>query len=1464
MPVTLTPGNASAALKTAALATVISVGWAELSRRTTRIIGHTRGATLLDIAHLVLSLVTIFLYAAKSYILWPQNVLVPMDQAVLLNVAACDCITAITVAIVCLVSLQRFFGAQYSSSCLFLVVAIVFTASATDVCGFQARLVASTSLTAEGDFATSLLILNALIPCVTAGNLVACGLRDTLVYSRRSGKFQVTGEEESYSPLGLFVCIPIHRNLKNILGKSVTRVRDLIKPSLHSLCARTVRKLYGAVRKGASSGSQRRFMFGLFRVVWRDLLWIISSGIAYYLVVIGRAMVLESLIAGTSNMASMILLFAISCLADGALTCYMNHNALRFTEKVQVLTQGAILRRVLNYSPAERAKVSSGYIVSVMGVDCTILAFSAQLILLPVSGLLTLPIVIYMLTTRVGLGPGLSCGSVLLAALIGFWIAVVSYYSLQRRSMKLRDDRLKSMLDLLSSIRTVKMYAWEQNHLDSLKRLRERELRHVLKVNMINGTVDAIYSALSSLLIIIMYGALALLDPTRLLTASEAFSCIYLLSLIEGFCATLTIAMRTINSTGIALHRAVKLCTGEEASDDPVFITDSCVQKGEVLLQDCTFSRTGDEGCQPALKGINLSVPPGSLVAIVGFVGSGKSTLLAAILGDLHRVEGTIRISGTIGYVPQAATVFNATLRDNILFGKSYDPALYRRVLEACELVKDINSFPAGDLTEIGEKGYNLSGGQKQRVSLARAAYHQCSIYVLDDPLSALDPQVGSKVFKKLLGKSGMLRDKTRLLVTNQGYLLKHVDQLYLMHGKTGVSYSRHSELLKDPRAPATLTLGTPGTALLEQEKTTEAYDAKEDQSKGKIIKDEKNVSTKSASEVMWATLKMCGWCLWPGVLCLAASAAAASWQLVWIKDWTDASAPGSTRNPYDPYWMQGLAALSVGAVATRLAGNVLLSFAINRLSRVLHHDMLEHVLFSPVSFFDATPRGRILNRFTSDLNDVDTRMAVLGRQTIQNSLVALSRLAVIGTESLAIIGVGVVVLVIFTVGLSVLTRAVNATRYIRSAHFSRVLQHVTETVDSLTIVRVFGMTERFYARFCRLADQNLRVSLASVTCGRLTRTFAVACSQVIVLCTLLFSVIGMNPDDVSSSSSIGLSLNSSLSIPSMMSMICITYLGMTQIMVALERDIEFTELPKEVEVEKVVVESRKRSKPDSNGSSSLTPVHRIDSTWPTHGCIEFQDFSASYRPMVLEDSLKHVTFTVHSKQKVGIVGRTGAGKSSLVLALLRVLKSTNGRILIDDVDIASVPLPRLRTAITVIPQDPNLVRGTLRANLDPTQKHSDDELWQVLRQANLAEFVSRQPLKLLLETGDGGSNLSAGQRQLVCLARALLRRPKILVLDEATSHMDGDTDRLIQATLRDSFANFTLLTVAHRLHTVLDYDRILVMSEGTVVEYGTLDELLSDRTSMFYDMATKAGIVPSCLPDKDLPPLSEPSTTHL
>lgn len=303
---------------------------------------------------------------------------------------------------------------------------------------------------------------------------------------------------------------------------------------------------------------------------------------------------------------------------------------------------------------------------------------------------------------------------------------------------------------------------------------------------------------------------------------------------------------------------------------------------------------------------------------------------------------------------------------------------------------------------------------------------------------------------------------------------------------------------------------------------------------------------------------------------------------------------------------------------------------------------------------------------------------------------------------------------------------------------------------------------------------------------------------------------------------------------------LCMVLYMVLQLLVSLERDVEYSELPMETDLD---VQKDPKSL-DRNRGGELQRVLTADEHWPREGRLEFRNYSASYRPGRLPDVLQKLAFVVEPKERVGVVGRTGAGKSSLVLALLRVLRSSKGCICIDGVDISDVSLKKLRNAVTVIPQDPTLVRGSLRDNLDPTRRHTDEELWQALEQAHLGDFVSKHSEKLLLETGAGGSNLSVGQRQLVCLARALLRCPKILVLDEATSQMDGDTDRLIQATLRKSFANCTLLAIAHRLHTVLDYDKILVMNEGKVLEYGPVDLLLSDPSSAFSGMARSAGML--------------------
>uniref|UniRef100_A0A6B0VDX7 Putative abctransporter n=2 Tax=Ixodes ricinus TaxID=34613 RepID=A0A6B0VDX7_IXORI len=581
-----------------------------------------------------------------------------------------------------------------------------------------------------------------------------------------------------------------------------------------------------------------------------------------------------------------------------------------------------------------------------------------------------------------------------------------------------------------------------------------------------------------------------------------------------------------------------------------------------------------------------------------------------------------------------------------------------------------------------------------------------------------------------------------------------------------------------------------------------------------------------------WALLRLSGRCVPVAVLAFAACAVALGYQLIWIKGWIDSSVGATVHRASDGTdWMTGLLVLCLVDVVARCFGGVLLAHSGAHLSRTIHAEMLRCVVSSPVSFFDTTPRGRIMNRLSADLDSIDSKLYLLSKQSLQNGLIMFARLAVIGVQSPTVLLVGAVAGLVLLYGFRITVRASHTSRFFESVATSRVLSHVTESMDAMSSIRAYGVVERFCDHFARLADVNMRGYLTYCMCFRFLRAIAAVCGLAVVLCTLLLCVVGVGTLD---RSSVGLSLSAASTIPMSLMYICVTSFSALQMVVAFERCIEYMELPAEVD------EAEHKNDP----SNDIVKPDGQD--WPSQGKVEFDSFAASYRPQILPDVLRCVSFTVEPMQKVGVVGRTGAGKSSLALALLRVLRSSHGSIRIDGLDIAEVPLRKLRRGVTLIPQDPNLVRGSLRENLDPTNSHSDEEIWEALDQAHLKDLVSQDPKRLLLEAGEGGSNLSTGQRQLVCLARAILRRPRLLLLDEATSQMDGDTDRLIQATLREGFAHCTLITIAHRIHTVLDYDRILVMDDGRVCEFGSVAELLSNKDSVFHRMADEAGVLQS------------------
>ncbi|CAN7974829.1 unnamed protein product, partial [Ixodes persulcatus] len=695
-----------------------------------------------------------------------------------------------------------------------------------------------------------------------------------------------------------------------------------------------------------------------------------------------------------------------------------------------------------------------------------------------------------------------------------------------------RDERLKRFSDLLSSVRLMKMYAWEEAYEDKVNRARGVELIPLFWINVLDGLIDSVCSASSSVMTIILFATMAIFEPNRSLTAATSFSCIYIIYTTDIVTSQAASVLRSRSQVSLALRRIVKFCTEEEQeTGNDSTGGEKCRQKGEVILEQCSFawSKASDDISGTVLKNVSLNVKPGSLVGVVGFVGSGKSSLLAGILGDMHRLQGSVTCTGRVAYVPQIANVHNMSVRDNILYGTGMNRANYERVLRSCQLRNDLRKFPAGDLTEVGEKGETLSGGQKQRISLARAAYNQADVYLLDDPLSALDPGVASRVFKELIGKDGILNNKTFWGLT-------------------------------------------------------------------------------------WALLRLSGLCVPVAVLALVACAVALGYQLIWIKGWIDSSVGATVHRASDSFdWMTGLLVLCVVDVVARCFGGVLLAHSGAHLSRTIHAQMLRCVVSSPVSFFDTTPRGRIMNRLSADLDSIDSKLYLLSKQSLQNGLITFARLAVIGVQSPTLLLVGAVAGVVLLYAFRITVRASHTSRFFESVATSRVLSHVTESMDAMSSIRAYGVVERFCDHFARLADVNMRGYLTYCMCFRFLRAIAALCGLAVVLCTLLLCVVGVGTLD---SSSVGLSLSAASTIPMSLMYICVSSFSALQMVVSFERCIEYMELPAEVdEAERKNEPSKDVIKPDGQ-------------EWPSLGKVEFDSFAASYRPQILPDVLRCVSFT--------------------------------------------------------------------------------------------------------------------------------------------------------------------------------------------------------------------------------------------
>ncbi|KAG0204740.1 hypothetical protein BGX28_003401 [Mortierella sp. GBA30] len=1101
-----------------------------------------------------------------------------------------------------------------------------------------------------------------------------------------------------------------------------------------------------------------------------------------------------------------------------------------------------IYRKSLKLSPQARQKSTVGEITNHMAVDAQKWLMASNFMPLILTVPFELAIGTYLLYRT--LGWSLIAGLVVFAIITPIQGKMAGFMNdFEGEKLEKMDARLRLMTEILSNIKIVKLYGWEDAFREKVDAIRSQELHAQKLLTTINALLTIVFSSVTLLMALATFTLFATVGGPNMtpgkITSEVIFVSIALFGLLNKplgllshmISQTIAVKVSCNRVQGFLLLEEIDGSTVQRYSRQPPSSPSKKGRRTEALAIDIehgTFAwekeadpvlaeSSGkdvhpDDERQPLLSGsssspatplrpvlsdISLQIPEGNLTAIVGRIGQGKSSLLSAIMGEMYKKQGTVKVYGDLAYVPQQAWIINATLKDNILFGKEFNQELYDRIVYASGLRPDLEMLPAGDQTEIGEKGINLSGGQKQRVSLARAAYQDADVYLLDDPLSAVDAHVDQHLWQNLIGPNGLLKHKTRVLVTHGIHHLEHVDQIVVFKDGLISETGEYEKLMKardafyqlikdysvvkkgkhnngDSKADDDSEINT----IVEQEAEAEKDEDDEDED-GALISDEKMEHGK----IGWKIIK-------------------------------------------------------IYARAVEVVCGI-------RAAKTLHDVLLTRVLRLPMSFFDTTPMGRIVNRFSSDIGAIDGQLP-----EEFNDLFAF--ISIIG-GTLFVIAYSTPIFLLMIPPLAFtyyiiqdyFIKTSGALNRLNSIAKSPLLQQFSETISGVSTIRVMkGLSDQFIRQNEARSDAILNRVNMFMLMNRWLQVRLEFLGAFTVFAAAVFAV--WNADKLDPSL-VGLALSYALNMIGFINYLVRTVSEVQNLLVSVERVHEYSTKPTE--------------------APAVTGV-RLPESWPQQGRVVFKDYSTRYREG-LDLVIKDVSFSVEPAQKIGIVGRTGAGKSSLTLALFRIIEAADsywavasdpsasdaplieselcvhgdgGSIEIDGIDISTLGLKDLRRHLAIIPQDPTLFAGTLRSNLDPFNESSDTDLWQALERAHLKDHVSTLTGGLSFEVSQNGENFSVGQRSLICLARALLRKTKVLVLDEATAAVDVETDDLIQKTIRKEFKDRTILTIAHRIKTVMDSDKILVLEKGRVQEFDAPLILLKRKDSLFHSLAQQAG----------------------
>ncbi|SCV05082.1 LANO_0G18074g1_1 [Lachancea nothofagi CBS 11611] len=1089
---------------------------------------------------------------------------------------------------------------------------------------------------------------------------------------------------------------------------------------------------------------------------------------------------------------------------------------------------------------------------------------------------------------------------------------------LQKETLLITDKRIQKLNETFQAIRVIKFFSWEENFEKDIQDVRDQELKVLLKRSIVWALGGFVWFITPALVTSVTFATYIYVQG-KVLTTPIAFTSLSLFTLLRNPLDQLSDMLSFVIQSKVSLDR-VQDFLNEDETEKYEQIT---INSDKIGFENATFS-WDRKNPDFKLKTLNVEFKIGKLNVVIGPTGSGKTSLLMGLLGEMDLLDGKVYapcldaredliiesdgMTNSIAYCSQAAWLLNDTVRNNILFSSPFNEARYNAVIEACGLKRDFEILTAGDQTEIGEKGITLSGGQKQRVSLARALYSSSRHLLLDDCLSAVDSHTALWIYENCIS-GPLMEGRTCILVShNVALTLKNAEWVVFMENGKIKDQGQPLELFnkgllgQDELVKASiLSRGASSTSLnrktaksgidlsklnkkIEEESTPPLKPTQTEEDKiklGKLIEEESKSEGVVSSEVYkWYAKLFGGWrmVIFLAIIFVLAQSVYIS-QSWWVRYWAAHNTydairklatkvlPQSTVNAFLPlsgqemqftvlpitsaeqsmtiqkttkhstvyylliYFFIGAAHAMISATKT-----IINFMAGLNASRKIFNLVLKKVLYARLRFFDSTPIGRIMNRFSRDIEAVDQELTPFVEGAFISLVQCVSTVLLIAYITPGFFFVALVVgLLYYFVGYFYMVGSRELKRY-ESNSRSPIHQHFSETLVGITTIRAFGDERRFMEANLQKIDENNKPFFYLWVANRWLAFRIDMIGALVIFAAGIFVLLNIKSID---SGLAGISLTYAISFTEGALWLVRLYSTAEMTMNSVERLKEYMDVEQE---------------PHFQGTHNPPPE------WPSQGKIEVNDLSLRYAPK-LPKVIKNVSFTVDPNCKVGIVGRTGAGKSTIITALFRFLDPESGHIKIDNVDITTIELKRLRQSITIIPQDPTLFTGTVKSNLDPYDEYTDKQIFEALKRVNLvtqeeldnagsqnsetSSTVSENVNKFLYldnEITEGGGNLSQGQRQLVCLARSLLRSPKVMLLDEATASIDYSSDAKIQQTIREEFANSTILTIAHRLRSIIDYDKILVMDAGEVKEYDHPYSLLLNKNSIFYSMCEDSG----------------------